>query len=120
MKRKQITKAERQQVYQKYDGHCAYCGIPMEYKDMQVDHLIPVESWNPVPEEQVYTMENYMPACRMCNHYKRANSLEGWRHMLETIPEKLERDSYIYRVGVRYGNVRPEPKKIVFYFENRR
>ena len=37
--------------------------------------------------------------------------------MLETIPDKLERDSYIYRVGLDYGLIEPKPHKIQFYFE---
>lgn len=30
---KAIPKAVRQKVYQKYGGHCAYCGRPIDYKD---------------------------------------------------------------------------------------
>lgn len=40
MRRKQLTKSERTAIYNKYSGHCAYCGKEIEYKDMQVDHLI--------------------------------------------------------------------------------
>lgn len=58
-----------------------------------------------------------MPSCRRCNHYKRANSLEGWRKMIEEIPNKLLRDSYIYRVALDYELVEPKPHKVVFYFE---
>ena len=39
MKRKPIPKEVRQQVYDKYNGHCAYCGCELGIKDMQVDHL---------------------------------------------------------------------------------
>lgn len=42
MIRKSIPKHIRQQVYEKYGGHCAYCGKALEYKDMQVDHMIPL------------------------------------------------------------------------------
>lgn len=35
-----MKKEERLQVYQMYDGHCAYCGKPIKYEDMQVDHFI--------------------------------------------------------------------------------
>lgn len=42
MGRKPIPKKIRKQVYQKYNGHCAYCGSKLEYKDMQVDHVISV------------------------------------------------------------------------------
>lgn len=114
---KRITKQQRMQVYDKYNGHCAYCGRIISYNEMQVDHLEPVRNIYKLPEDEICSMENYMPACRTCNHYKRANSLEGFREMIQTIPDKLQRDSYIYRVGVIYGNVTPEPKRIKFYFE---
>lgn len=114
MNRKAIKKAEREKVYLKYNGHCAYCGKNIAYKDMQVDHLIPLEGWN---EKGTNDFDNLMPSCRMCNHYKRANSLEGWRRMIEEIPQKLERDSYIYRVALDYGLIKPKPHKIRFYFE---
>lgn len=113
MNRHKITKVERQQVHEKYGGHCAYCGKEIEIKDMQVDHMIPLRLGG------ADEMSNYMPACRQCNHYKRGNSLEGFRKMIEQIPTKLERDSYIYRVGINYGNVIPHEMPIVFYFERR-
>ena len=57
-----------------------------------------------------------MPSCRMCNHYKRANSLETFRRYIAEIPRKL-RENYIYKVGVVYGNVIEQEKPITFYFE---
>ena len=65
-KRKRITKAERLQVFNKYGGYCAYCGKKIEYKDMQVDHMVPLRLGG------ADDVKNYMPACRSCNHYKRA------------------------------------------------
>lgn len=111
MNRKRLTKAERQQVYEKYNGHCAYCGKVIDIKNMQVDHKTPLRLGG------ADDMSNYMPACRRCNHYKRGNSLEGFRTLIEEIPKKLERDSYIYRVGLDYGMVRPNYRQVVFYFE---
>lgn len=115
MERKTITKKEREIVYQKYNGHCAYCGKEIAYKDMQVDHLVPLRGWN---ENGSSSIENLMPSCRRCNHYKRANGLEIWRKMIEEIPAKLERDSYIYRVALDYGLIEPKPRRVQFYFES--
>lgn len=109
--RTSIPKATRRKVYERYNGRCAYCGEEMLYTEMQVDHLVPLSSYG------TDDLNNLMPACRRCNHYKRANSLEGWRKMLEEIPQKLERDSYIYRVAIDYRLVEPKPHKVVFYFE---
>lgn len=120
MKRKRLTKSERMEVFKKYNGRCAYCGEPIVYNEMQVDHLIPfrkTEGAGAREADQIESMANYMPSCRSCNHYKRGASLEAFRTLIETIPDKLERDSYIYKIGCRYQNIKPEKRKIVFYFE---
>ncbi len=119
MARKAIPKKVRIDVYNKYDGHCAYCGKAIEYKDMQVDHLIPYqrERWKKYTEEEIECFENYMPACRRCNHYKRAHSLETFRRLIEEIPAKLVRDNYIYKVGLDYNLIKEQRHKIEFYFE---
>ncbi len=117
---KTISKKVREAVYDKYQGHCAYCGKKLEYKDMQLDHMIPRqrEHFKKYTEEEIECFENYMPSCRRCNHYKRAHSLETFREMIETIPQKLVRDSYIYKVGLDYNLIEEHPHKIEFYFEN--
>lgn len=38
-KHKSIPKKDRLKIYEKYNGHCAYCGCELNYKDMQVDQL---------------------------------------------------------------------------------
>lgn len=111
--RKRLTKEERRAVYDKLDGHCAYCGRIISYEEMQVDHVVSLYS------SGADELTNMLPACRSCNHYKRNNSLEGWRKMLEATPTTLERDCYTYRQAVRFGVVTPTPKKVIFYFEKK-
>ena len=117
-KRKVIPKKVREAIYQKYGGHCAYCGKKIDYKDMQVDHLIPIqrERFGKYTEEQLECFENYMPVDRRCNHYKRAHSLETFRRYIEEIPRKLQ-DNYICKVGLDYNLIEFQPRKIQFYFE---
>ena len=110
-----INKKTREAVYQKYGGRCAYCGRAIAYKDMQVDHFRPLRVWDEA-DGAADDISNLMPACRMCNHYKRANSLETFRRYIAEIPRKL-RENYIYKVGVVYGNVIENEKPIKFYFE---
>ena len=115
---KTISKKTREAVYQRYGGHCAYCGKKLEYKEFQLDHLIPRGNWGKrYTEGQIECFENYMPSCRRCNHYKRAHSLKAFRKMIEEIPAKLFRDNYIYKVGLDYKLVEPHEHKIKFYFE---
>lgn len=114
--RKKLTKVQREEIYKKFDGHCAYCGRAIDYKDMQVDHIVSVHSWNE-QECGADDMDNLFPACRSCNHYKRAHSVEYFRKMISEIPSKLARDNYIYKVGCNYGFFDSWPRHVEFYFE---
>lgn len=113
-KRKVIPKSIRMTVYQKCHGHCAYCGCNLEYKDMQVDHVVPLNGWS---EQGTDTVDNMLPACRSCNHYKSRSTLEGFRKMVIAMPDTLMRDSNTYKNAVRFGLVIPNKKPVVFYFE---
>ena len=110
-KRKPIPKKIREEVYKMYNGHCAYCGCELEYKNMQVDH---VESL--YVHEGKNEISNYKPACRSCNFYKSTMSLEEFREQLETMTDRLEKQ-FIYRLGKKYGLVKEVDKKVKFYFE---
>ena len=114
MQRRKLSKAERKVVYDKCNGHCAYCGCELAYKDMQVDHVV---AFNLIYDENTETMLNYLPACRSCNHYKNTSTLENFRKNVERFPEVLMRDSVTYKNAVRFGLVEPKPHKVVFYFE---
>ena len=112
-----VSKSKREAVYRKYDGHCAYCGREIAYKDMQVDHFQPLRAWG-IEDTGTDDLDNLMPACRMCNHYKRANSLETFRRYIAEIPRKL-RENYIYKVGIVYGEIAEQAHPVKFYFEQR-
>ena len=98
-------------VHRKYGGRCAYCGREIAYTEMQIDHLIPKRSGG---KDDI---DNLMPACRLCNHYKRAESLENFRKMISEIPKKLGEREYIFKVGMLYGFWDAESKDVKFYFE---
>lgn len=95
-------KIDRQKVYNRCNGHCGYCGKEITLKEMQVDHMI--SKWklqDPVyfkaAIEQVECYENYMPTCRRCNHYKREKDVEGFRKLMKTLHERIEKN-YINKV----------------------
>lgn len=102
---------KRMRVYNKFAGHCAYCGKKIRYEDMQIDHVVPKAHGG------TDDISNLYPSCRRCNHYKRTSSIEGFRNMISQIPKKLMRDNYIYKVGVDFGFFGSEPEPVVFYFE---
>ena len=111
--RKPIPKSVREKLYFKYLGHCAYCGEPIEYKDMQVDHFAPVYLFG-----DNIKLENLKCACRSCNHYKSTYTLAKFREQLSLIPSRLERDSVTYKIAKRYGLIKElTDDPIEFYFE---
>lgn len=116
MKRKPIPKRIRQQVYDKFHGHCAYCGCELEYKDMQVDHVESVY-WAEIHGRENNSIENYMPSCRMCNYYKGTGTLEMFRERLGDMLMRNVRLPFDYRLALKYGLVVENVKPIVFYFE---
>ena len=92
--RKSISKKIRQQVYDKYNGRCAYCGCQLEYKDMQVDHMDPVYRSEYYGEETDNSIDNYMPSCRACNFYKGVYPLEQFRDNIQhSLIKKLRRSN---------------------------
>ena len=113
--RKRINASTRQKVYEKYSGHCAYCGQEISMREMQVDHIFPVyiSERRELPVDD--SLENYMPTCRACNFYKSTLSLEDFRNQISTIHLRLEK-GFIYKLARKYGMVeeKPMPK---FYFE---
>jgi uncharacterized protein (TIGR02646 family) len=111
MARKPIPKNIREQVYRKCNGHCAYCGCELDYKDMQVDHVKSVFYYNGTND-----IDNLLPSCRMCNFYKSTFTLDEFRKNLESLHERL-RKPFIYRLALKYGLITERKKDVVFYFE---
>ncbi len=104
----------RERVYQKFGGHCAYCGRIIPYSDMQVDHMKPHRG--SIPKARSDKFENLMPSCHRCNHYKRAWRLEDFRRLIKGLSEKIQR-TYLAKVAVDYGIIQFKPFDGVFYFE---
>jgi 5-methylcytosine-specific restriction endonuclease McrA len=110
-KRKKINSTERQLVYDKCKGHCAYCGCEITIKQMQVDHVYP---FNLGGDDDI---GNMLPACRPCNKYKHTLTLEKFRDAISKWNEILNNNNATYRNAVRFGQITPTPKQVVFYFE---
>jgi len=118
-KRKHLTQAERKIVYDKCSGHCAYCGKEISEKEMQADHVIPMDFYKSYKAygEDIDCIANMLPSCRSCNHYKSTLTLERFRTAIENFTAVLLRDSVTYKNAVRFGMVIQNPHPIVFYFE---
>lgn len=127
MSRKPIPKKLREQVYAKYNGHCAYCGCKLDYKDMQADHANSLwskaypDGQRKVTDDPSITqddsIENLMPACRQCNFYKEACNIEQFRTILKESFEKNSLNTWQIRFGIKYGMIEKHPWDGKFYFE---
>ena len=109
-------KIDRQKVYEKYNGHCAYCGEVIEFKNMQVDHFWPKCLSYQEPNFDPDRDENLMPSCRKCNNHKHGMRLETWRREIQRHLDMLQKNTQFQR-ALRFGLVKMTPKPIVFYYE---
>jgi len=105
-----MKKELRLKVWHKFNERCAYCGEPLEYKKMQVDHI-----------DAKYLggandIENYNPSCRGCNFYKGTFTIDGFRKQLSTLHERFEK-IFIVKMAIRYGVLKYKPFDGKFHFE---
>ena len=112
-------KQEREYIYNKYDGHCAYCGEKLK-EGWHVDHMWPlvrnIESdgcMNP----QWDTIENKMPACPSCNINKHSLDIEKFRDLIQGFVNSLNKRSTQYKMIKKYGLIEETGKPVKFYFE---
>lgn len=107
-------KINRQEVYDKFGGKCAYCGTDLT-KGWHVDHIHP----------KVFggsnEFENLNPSCKDCNNYKCHTNLEEYRTQLRRmINERLE---YLFKsktkmqVAINMGSIKHSEWDGKFYFE---
>lgn len=107
----------RDEVYQKYNCKCAYCGEDLEYKDMQVDHIIPKLHFElKIADGDMDSIDNLNPSCRACNFYKGAHSMDTFRKYMITLHERIMKP-FISRLGEKHGMIKVTPFCGKFYFE---
>ena len=124
-------KSKRIEVYNKYNGKCAYCGCDINVRQMQVDHIVPrsyfidhITKMDKVPVflrnltiTDIDHIDNLNPACGVCNKWKSDHHLELFRSEIEAQVKRLNEYSASYRMAKRYGLINENEIKIKFYFE---
>jgi hypothetical protein len=119
-----IKKEIREKIWIKYDKHCAYCGVKLEYKQMQVDHI--EAFWHSGTEEDCkrwkvtkgkHEEDNFNPSCVRCNRWKSTFTIEHFRHEIQQQLLRLQRDSSNYRMALDYEMITENNKPIEFFFE---
>ena len=124
-----MKKQERQIIFDKFGGRCAYCGCELS-KGWHADHIEPIvrdSKWNRdkgrfeqtgtcrKPENE--TLENYNPACASCNIQKNSYTIEQFRHNIKRYVISLNAYSTQYKFAKRYNLVTETENEVVFYFE---
>lgn len=114
-----MNKKERQIVFKKFGGKCAYCGCELK-KGWHVDHLQPLyrNLYKPGcmrPENK--NKDNLMPSCASCNNYKSTFGLETFRKEIGLLVQRLNKTFTQYKIAKRFGLIEETGIDIEFYFE---
>lgn len=105
----------RLDVFDKYGGRCAYCGVTLTL-DRKGDNAFQVDHLHPRYLGGTNDLDNLVPACRICNHYKKTFSVEQFREQLSYIPARLELHM-TYRLAVAHGLIIPTGKAPTFLLD---
>lgn len=119
-----MNKKDREIVYKKYNGKCAYCGCELQ-KGWHVDHIQPAfHNWSDEDiklhlkqERGLNEIDNYNPSCPRCNKWKSTWSIEEFRREISLQIERLKRDSSNFRLALDYELIKETNVKVKFYYE---
>ena len=128
-----MNKKDRELVFNKFGGLCAYCGCSLPLKGWHLDHIEPVGrmyenvkhptewKWKTVykgmdnPERDV--VDNAYPACAKCNINKHGDSIEEFRKNIARYLASLNTRMVQYQMAKKYGLVVETGVEVKFYFE---
>ena len=123
-----LSKAQREQLKNKFGGHCAYCGCELGSK-WHADHVEAVRrdlEWgkdgvlrttNEMEHPHLDTIENMNPACVPCNLNKSSLPLEVWREQIKNYEQSLVKFHNIFNHALRFQLVAFTDKPVMFFFE---
>ena len=105
---KHFSQQKRKEIYDMFDGRCAYCGDKINFNNFYIDHIEPVFIGGS------NKIENLFPSCFECNSCKTYLSIEQFRQKLSDFYGK---DNFQYRILEKYYHIRPKTPDFKFYFE---
>lgn len=111
-----MTKKEREEVFAKFDGHCAYCGKELAtIGEMQISYIIPkrkllqfvidngtvdlVETNKFNPDDE--SIDNCIPSCKTCGRKRGKLTLDEFRSKFFKNEDNLIDDKFYFE---NYGN----------------
>lgn len=119
-----MKKADRQKVFDKFNGKCAYCGCDLVLDNFQVDHIWPKARYHKFIHQRYGNHEphefeeigNLNPSCRECNYEKRSKGIELFRRDMSRKLIQLKR-VFNFRIALKYGQIQITESPIKFYYE---
>ena len=114
-----LKKAQREALFEKFGGKCAYCGCELQ-KGFHADHIEPLVRnwWNGTSEHpERETFDNYNPSCAPCNIQKNSDTLEQFRSNIKQFVESLNSYSTQYKFAKKYGLLKETEIEVKFFFE---
>ena len=77
--RRKFTDYEKKTVYARGDGRCGICGRPVAFKNMTIDHIVPLSKGG------TNDFENLQPACSLCNMVKSCLTMDELQQIAKHI-----------------------------------
>lgn len=127
-----ISKKDREVIYAKYNGRCAYTGTELK-GDWQVDHIQPIIRLidKGMYHDDRHVIGNMVPAQKIVNHYKGGLDLETFRdwymgglhERLRRLPvnprseKSIKRKAYLLEIAGLFGITADKRFEGKFYFE---
>lgn len=123
-----LSTTQRQQVFAKFGGKCAYCGCDLPAR-WHADHLDPVRRRARWDSERGYVqtgeldrpendnLDNMMPACARCNISKGTLTLDQWREWIVGHVKALNAHHTPYNIAKAFGLIVETGISVVFHFE---
>ncbi|MDO4803355.1 MAG: HNH endonuclease signature motif containing protein [Lachnospiraceae bacterium] len=114
VKRRQIGKETRRELWERECRKCAYCGMKIGLGEVTVDHKIPLSRGGPD------CRENMVCSCVGCNKLKADRTVEEFRKVVGMLEQDLLNESPKFRAALRFRILRENKRKrILFHFEVR-
>ncbi len=124
-----MKKTDRELIFNKYDGKCAYCGCELT-KGWHADHIEPIvrdfiynknkhrfETNGICRNPENENLQNYNPSCPSCNIQKNSYTLEQFRENIKQFVNSLNQYSTQYKFAKKYGLVSETDIEVKFHFE---
>lgn len=121
-KRKEL----KDNLFDKYNGRCAYCGSKIHRDDYHIDHIVSKNSFKK-DRHSFYALgidfegfDNLNPSCYQCNIYKSTYSIEEFREYIERQINRLRKRVPGILLAEKYGLITYNDVEVVFYFEKQK